>query len=113
MIYGPRRIFFLSMSITDRRVNLSWEVIIVYGPVDHGRSAVFLAELHDKVERCTTPVVVAGDFNLIRQEDDKSSPNIDRRCIRMFNDSIVEMALCEIAWVGARFTWTNKQVDPI
>ena len=69
--------FFLSMAITDQRVNLSWEVIIVYGPVDHGRSVGFLAELQDKVERCTTPVVVAGDFNLIRTEADKSSPNID------------------------------------
>ncbi|KAI4980854.1 hypothetical protein ZWY2020_021339 [Hordeum vulgare] len=58
--------FFVSMAITDRRVHLSWEVSIVYGPADHGRSAEFLAELENKVERCTTPVVVAGDFNLIR-----------------------------------------------
>ncbi|KAE8779184.1 hypothetical protein D1007_47821 [Hordeum vulgare] len=58
--------FFVSMAITDRRVHLSWEVIIVYGPADHGRSAEFLAELKNKVDRFTTPVVVAGDFNLIR-----------------------------------------------
>ncbi|KAI5017045.1 hypothetical protein ZWY2020_037423 [Hordeum vulgare] len=51
--------FFVSMDITDRRAHLSWEVIIVYGPADHGRSAEFLAELRNKVERCTTLVVVA------------------------------------------------------
>ncbi|KAI5017478.1 hypothetical protein ZWY2020_042366 [Hordeum vulgare] len=42
--------FFVSMAITDRRAHLSWEVIIVYGPADHGRSSEFLAELRKKVE---------------------------------------------------------------
>ena len=100
--------FFLSMSVTDRRVHFSWEVIFVYGPADHARSAVFLAELKNKVERCTTPVVVAGDFNLIRWASDKSSPNVDRVRMRLFNDCIADLALHEIARVGARFTWTNK-----
>uniref|UniRef100_A0A453JZJ0 Endonuclease/exonuclease/phosphatase domain-containing protein n=1 Tax=Aegilops tauschii subsp. strangulata TaxID=200361 RepID=A0A453JZJ0_AEGTS len=75
---------------------------------DHGRSADFLAELKNKVERCTTPMVVAEDFNLIRWASDKSSPNVDRVRMRLFNDCIVDLALREIDRVGARFTWTNK-----
>lgn len=105
--------FFLSMSIMDRRVNLSWEVIIVYGPADHSRSAEFLAELRDKVDRCNTPIVVAGDFNLVRQVEDKNSRIVDQGRMRLFNDCFADLALREIARVGARFTWTNKQVDPI
>ncbi|KAE8776341.1 putative NOT transcription complex subunit VIP2 [Hordeum vulgare] len=57
------------MAITDRRTHLSWDVIIVYGPTVHTRSADFLTKLKLKVEQCTTPVVVAGDFNLIRSEE--------------------------------------------
>ncbi|KAE8817231.1 retrotransposon unclassified [Hordeum vulgare] len=105
--------FFVSMSVTDRRVHLSWEVIIVYDPADHGCSANFLAELKNKVERCTTPVVVAGDFNLIRWTSGKNSPNVDRPRKRLFNDCIADLALREIARVEARFTWSNKQADPI
>ncbi|KAI4984215.1 hypothetical protein ZWY2020_047913 [Hordeum vulgare] len=105
--------FFVSMAVTDRRVHLSWEVIIVYGPAHHARSADFLAEMSLKVERCTTPVVVAGDFNLIRWASDKSSLNVDRPRMCLFNDCIADLALREIARVGARFTWCNKQVDPI
>ncbi|KAE8799373.1 hypothetical protein D1007_25313 [Hordeum vulgare] len=101
------------MTITNRRTHLSWEVIIVYGPADHVRSAEFLAELNNKVDRCTTPVVVAGDFNLIRWASDKSSSNVDRPRMRLFNDCIADLALCEIARVGARFTGSNKQADPI
>ena len=58
--------FFVSMSLTHRRSSFRWEVIIVYGPADHSRSPAFLLELKSKVERCSSPVVVAGDFNLIR-----------------------------------------------
>ncbi|KAE8817710.1 hypothetical protein D1007_04570 [Hordeum vulgare] len=111
--YMDRGEFFVSMTVTDRQVHLSWEVIIVYGLVDHGHSADLLAELKNKVEGCTTPVVVAGDFNLIRWDSNKSSPNVDRVRMRLFNDCIADLALREIARVGARFTWSNKQADPI
>jgi hypothetical protein len=69
--------FFLSVSLTHRRSNLQWEVIIVYGPTDHRRSLAFLTELKAKVEHTIIPVVVAGDFNLIRTPEDKSC-NIPR-----------------------------------
>ena len=65
------------------------------------------------VPQHTTPVIVVGDFNLIRWASDKSSPNVDRVRMRLFNDCIADLALREIARVGARFTWTNKQADPI
>ena len=88
-------------------------MIIVYGPADHRRSAEFLAELRSKVERCHTPVVVAGDFNLIRSPDDKSSDNVDLPRMRMFNDWIADLALRELTRVGARYTWSNNQAVPI
>jgi hypothetical protein len=31
----------------------------------------------------------------------------------MFNDCIADLALREIARVGARYTWSNNRVDPI
>jgi hypothetical protein len=105
--------FFVSMSLTHRRSNLQWVVIIVYGPADHRRSSAFLAKLKAKVERTTIPVVVAGDFNLIRTPDDKSSAILDIPRMRMLNDCIVDLALREITRIGARYTWTNKQVDPV
>ena len=88
-------------------------MIFFYGLADHGRSTDFHAKLKNKVERCTTPVVVAGDVNLIRWASDKSSPNVDRVRRRLFNNCIADLALREMAHVGARFTWTNKQADPI
>jgi len=105
--------FFVSMSLTHRHSGLQWETIIVYGPADHSRSATFLAELKAKVESCFIPVVVAGEFNMIRSLEDKSSANVDIPRMRMFNDCIADLALREVHRVGARFTWTNKQAAPI
>jgi hypothetical protein len=48
------------------------------------------------VERCTIPVVVVGDFNLIRSLDDKSSASVNLPRMRMFNDYIADLALREI-----------------
>ena len=65
------------------------------------------------MERCPTPVVVAGYFNLIRFSDHKSSDNVDLPRMRMFNDWIEDLALWEIFRSGARYTWSNNQADPI
>lgn len=32
--------------------------------------------------------------------------------MQLFNDCIADLGLQEIDRIGARFTWTNKQVDP-
>ncbi|KAM0877644.1 hypothetical protein ACQ4PT_035357 [Festuca glaucescens] len=91
----------------------SWEVIIVYGPADHSRSRTFFDELRAKIDRCTTPVVVASDFNLIRSPEDKSSANVDILRMRMFNDCIADLALREITRVGAWYTWSNNRTSPV
>ena len=96
--------FFLSMLISHRLTNFRWEVIIVYGPTDHLSSSAFLAELTAKMERCSTPIVIARDFNIIRSPDDKRSANVDTHRMRQFNDCIADLALREITRVGARYT---------
>ena len=65
--------FFVSMELYERALNFKWEVIIVYGPADHSRSASFLDELNRKVSAASLPVVVGGNFNLRRFAEDKSN----------------------------------------
>mgnify|MGYP006267345135 CR=1 FL=1 len=73
-------VFFLSATIRHRVSGLSWVVVCVYGPADHSRSAVFLQELTNLVgakRAINLPLVVGGDFNLIRSGANKSNANID------------------------------------
>lgn len=84
--------FFLSMTLYPRSAHLKLKVIIVYGPADHSRSAAILVELQDKVHRCWVPILVAGDFKLIRSPSDKSATNIDGPVCA--HSMIVQLTFC-------------------
>jgi hypothetical protein len=105
--------FFISALVYHREAKFKFEIIGVYGPANHARSELFLQELEAKVNSCQHPVVVGGDFNLIRGPEDKSNDNINWHRVHLFNDCIANLALREIRRLGARFTWSNKQLNPI
>jgi hypothetical protein len=100
--------FFISATILQRNNNLKWCFVLVCGPADHSRTTEFLGELVDEVEGSSLPIVVVGDFNLIRLARDKSNACINWPRVRRFNDAIAAMSLREISQAGARFTWTNN-----
>ena len=54
-----------------------------------------------------------GDFNLIRGSEDKNNTNINWPRVHRFNDCIANLALREIRRGGSRYTWTNKQLNPV
>ncbi|KAK1686874.1 hypothetical protein QYE76_047722 [Lolium multiflorum] len=105
--------FFISADLFHRSRRVKWTCILVYGPADHSRTREFLEELSSEVESCRFPLVVGGDFNLIRGLGDKSYDNINWPRVRQFNDAIASLSLRELNRTGARFTWTNKQLSPI
>jgi hypothetical protein len=94
--------------VLHRASKVIFEFVGVYGPADHARASVFLEELENKVSRSQHLVVVGGDFNLIRENEDKSNNNINWPRVHLFNDYIARLALRELNRSGARFTWTNK-----
>ncbi|XP_071685197.1 uncharacterized protein [Lolium perenne] len=105
--------FFISANLFHRSQRVKWTCILVYGPADHSRTREFLEELSAEVGNCRFPLIVGGDFNLIRGPRDKSNANINWPRVRQFNDTIASLSLRELNRTGARFTWTNKQLSPI
>ena len=49
--------------------------MVVYGPADHSLSPFFLDEISNKVESYTLPLLIGGDFNLLRYPTDKNTNN--------------------------------------
>jgi hypothetical protein len=105
--------FFISSSVLYRPTNQQMEIMAVYGPANHSRSGVFLEEISAKVAACTFPLVLGGDFNLIHHEEDKNNDRINWARMAMFNEHIANWALREIPRTVVRYTWTNKQLNPI
>lgn len=104
--------FFASMVIRNKLSRLQWEVLNVYGPVHYDRKAAFLAEIIDYVLQAQGPLLMGGDFNLIRFGDEKSKGALHKTAMVQFNAAIDMMQVRELHWVGCRFTWTNKQENP-
>ena len=72
----------------------------------------FLEELKNKVSAARLPVVVGGDFNLLRFAEGKNNGIVNFLRMQMFNDCIADLGLRELDRIGDRFTWTNRQADP-
>jgi hypothetical protein len=100
--------FLVVTQVCVKASHFLFEFVGVYGPADHSRSGAFLAELEEVVTRAQYPMVVAGDFNLIRGRADKNNMNIDWLRVNLFNDCIACLHLSEVVRSGARFTWSNK-----
>ena len=76
----------------------------MYGPADHSLSSIFLDELSNKLESCTIPIVLGGDFNLLHSPADKNNLNFSWPLTSAFNDFISNCVIRELPRVGAQFT---------
>lgn len=65
------------------------------------------------VQSSDLPILLGGDFNLVRKIEEKSSGNVDLHMMDAFNEMINVTELREIQRTGSRFTWSNKQTPPI
>jgi endonuclease/exonuclease/phosphatase (EEP) superfamily protein YafD len=108
-----REKFFISTVVRQLDTSNIWSFFMVYGPTDHHRRSEFLEELATTISVCPHPLVVVGDFNLITGADDKNNNNMNWPRAHRFNDCLASLTLREIKRVGARYTWTNKQINPV
>jgi hypothetical protein len=58
-------------------------------------------------------LMIGGDFNMIRFSYEKSTEADHTVWMDMFNSFINDDALMELVRGGSRYTWTNKQENPI
>jgi exonuclease III len=93
--------FLISTKLVLKASRFLFEFVGVYGPADHSRSPIFLQELEEVVTRATSPVLIAGDFNLIRGSADKNNRNIDWSRVNLFNETIARLQLREVVDVYA------------
>jgi hypothetical protein len=88
-------------------------LVTIYGPTQQDKSGDFIAKLSRKCMVATLPLVFGGDFNLIRDSSEKNSGNLNQALMDKFNMFIDLHQLQELKRSGSKFTWTNKQINPV
>jgi hypothetical protein len=95
-----------------KKDNFEWALVAVYGAAQDRQKPAFLAELVRICENETLPLMVGGDFNIIRRKEEKNNDNFYTRWPFIFNAIIESLDLREIALSGRQFTWANRCTIP-
>lgn len=98
--------------VRNRRTNFRFWVVNVYGPAQHEFSAKFVRDISSFCSRECLPILMGGDFNLIRSNKERNQGLGDQRLMDLFNEFIGNFHLSDIFVSGNKFTWSNKQRNP-
>jgi hypothetical protein len=72
----------------------------------------FLAELVHMCRQENLPLIVGGDYNILRHPSEKNNLNYDVRCPFLFNMVIGGLNLRELEMSGRNFIWANNLAMP-
>jgi exonuclease III len=104
--------FAIEAEVWDKKIKISLRLVIIYGPAHEERREQFLRELSTICAKNDLPMIVGGDFNILRYSSEKNKTFYANRFSDMFNWIINSYGLREITLNGGRFTWSNNQADP-
>jgi hypothetical protein len=104
--------YFMGLLVRNRVTNFRFWVVNIYGPTQHTLSDDFIQEISSFCLNISLPIVMGGDFNLIRNNKERNHGLGDQRLMNLFNNFIGQFQLRKIFCSGTRFTWSNKQQHP-
>ena len=104
--------FAVKFRVRSKIDGFNWVLVAVYGAAQPELKPEFLADLVRICGSEQLPILVGGDFNIIRRRDEKNNDNFDGRWSFMFNTIIESLDLREIELSGRQFTWANSLPNP-
>jgi endonuclease/exonuclease/phosphatase family metal-dependent hydrolase len=96
----------------DLKIQQKWCLVIVYGAAQDDEKDDFLTDLGDICSDQSLPLLIGGDFNLLRGANEKNKALKRSRWNDMFNYIINTCEMREIDMSGGQFTWSNNQTVP-
>jgi exonuclease III len=104
--------FCVKFHLKNKEDGFEWALVAVYGAAQDANKPHFLAELVRICESKTRPMLVGGDFNIIRRQEEKNNDNFNPRWHFIFNVIIESLDLREIALSRRQYTWANRRETP-
>jgi exonuclease III len=71
--------FFICFKLRHKEDHFKFNLISVYGPAQMEHKSHFLSEMVRVCSKETIPMVIGGDFNIIRRSDEKNNDNYNDR----------------------------------
>jgi hypothetical protein len=104
--------FCIKLQLKSKVDGFEWVLVPVYGAAQDEKKPDFLAELVRTCDNEPLPLLIGGDFNILRRKEDKNNDNFNGRWPFMFNAIIESLDLREIMLSRRQYTWANRQDNP-
>ena len=101
--------FSVKFHLRSKSDGFRWILVVVYGAAQESKKPDFLAELVRICEGETLPMLVGGDFNIIRRQEEKNNSNFNARWPFIFNTIIESLELKELCLSGRQYTWASRR----
>lgn len=105
--------FHIRMLVLNKHNGFKWNLINVYGAAHSKDKIRFLLELVKVVNINTFPIVMGGDFNIVRKSSERNKASKSFKWSFLFNAIIEHWSFKGLEIAGARFTWSNNQLNPL
>jgi hypothetical protein len=100
--------FMIRTLVLHREKKFIWNFIDVYGATQNKNKSKFLCELSSFCSRSQFPLLIGGDFNIIRNSEEKNKPGGTKKWSFLFNAIIDQHDLIELELKNRLFTWSNN-----
>lgn len=95
-----------------KKLKIDIHLVFVYGPAQEEGREQFLLELAQICSENSLPMIIGGDFNIMRFSSDKNKKFCNNKWSDMFNQIINTYELRDIHLSGGKYTWSNNQSIP-
>jgi hypothetical protein len=104
--------FHIKLHIWNIYDNFIRSLVSVYGAAQDVDKPAFIRELVNLGKDNPHPIIIGGDFILLRYTQEKSRGSFDTHWPLLFNVVIASLDLREVLMVGRQFIWANILPEP-
>ena len=104
--------FHIKLHLQNRADNFIWSLVTVYGAAQEEYKEAFLRELVNLANDNPHPILIGGDFNMLRFPHEKSRGRFDGHWSFLSNAVIDSLDLREVHMTRRQFTWANSLPEP-
>jgi hypothetical protein len=71
--------YYVKFHLCNKLDNFKWALVVVYGPTQDEHKERFLAELVNMCSHENLPLVMGGDYNILRHQSEKNNDHYQTR----------------------------------
>jgi exonuclease III len=104
--------FYVKFRLMNKSDGFLWVLVATYGAAQAEHKEAYRTELVQTCAKEVDPILVGGDFNIIRDPFDKNNSIYEDRWPFLFNAIIDSLDLRELELSNRKFTWANSREIP-